>query len=172
MTLTAGTDVKALFFERATAEARGFGMTIVAEHSCGDKPWGAYLRIAEESLPAFYEAYWSDIVVPQPQPGQKLDPKVLLVAPGARLSLQYHFRRGEHWRCLDGPVKVVLGEDENSLREIILQPGEVVRIPQGQWHRLVGLETWGRVAEIWEHTDPAQPSSEDDIVRVQDDYGR
>lgn len=165
-------DVKPLFYARAVAEARGFGMNIVEEHSSPDKPWGAYIRIAEESLPAFYHSYWDGVDVPRPAPGQKLDPKILLVAPGARLSLQFHHRRGEHWRCLDGPVKVVVGDGEDSLHDIIAQPGDVIRIPQGQWHRLVGLDTWGRIAEIWEHTDPAFPSGEEDIVRVQDDYGR
>ena len=38
--------------------------------------------------------------------------------------------------------------------------------------RLIGLEEWGMVAEIWQHTDDAHPSAEDDIVRVQDDFGR
>ncbi len=172
MSATAVADVKSLCYSRACAEVRGLGLAVVEEHSSADKPWGAYLRIAEESLAGFYEAYWSGVDVPAPRAGMKLDPKILIVAPGARLSLQYHHRRGEHWRCLDGPIKVVVGDNEESLREIVVGPGEVVRIPQGQWHRLVGMDTWGRVAEIWEHTDPAAPSGEDDIVRVQDDYGR
>lgn len=163
---------KELLYSRAQAEARGFGLDLIAEHSSPDKPWGAYLRVAESSLPQFYSAYWAGVEVPQLAPGLKLDPKILIVAPGARLSLQYHHRRGEHWRVLDGPVKIVIGEDGASLREITAGPGEVLRIPQGQWHRLVGLDVWGRIAEIWEHTDPANPSGEEDIVRVQDDYGR
>jgi hypothetical protein len=36
----------------------------------------------------------------------------------------------------------------------------------------VGLQGWGVLAEIWQHTDAGQPSDEDDIVRVQDDFGR
>jgi hypothetical protein len=43
---------------------------------------------------------------------------------------------------------------------------------QGERHRLVGLEDWGVIAEIWQHTDAAIPSDESDIVRVQDDFGR
>lgn len=165
-------EVKTLLYRRAMAEARGFGLEIDESQSSADKPWGAYLRIAEKSLPQFYQAYWEGIDVPKPSAGLRLDPKILMVAPGARLSLQYHHRRGEHWRVLDGPVKIVMGEDEESLQDIIAVPGEVVRIPQGKWHRLVGLETWGRIAEIWQHTDAGNPSGEDDIVRVQDDYGR
>lgn len=163
---------KAFLYRRTLAEAKGFGLEIVAEHSSADKPWGAYLRVAEGSLPAFYAAYWEGVEVPELKPGLRLDPKLLIVEPGARLSLQYHHRRGEHWRVLDGPVKVVTGTGEHDLTETVGQPGDVLRIPQGQWHRLVGMETWGRVAEIWEHTDQAAPSGEDDIVRVQDDFGR
>jgi mannose-6-phosphate isomerase-like protein (cupin superfamily) len=165
-------ELKALLYRRAVAEATGFGLRVDHSNSSADKPWGAYLRIAEESLPQFYDCYWKGVDVPQPAPGLRLDPKILIVSPGARLSLQYHHRRGEHWRVLDGPVQVDLGEDGATLHEIEAGPGEVLRIPQGKWHRLVGLKTWGRIAEIWEHTDPANPSGEEDIVRVQDDYGR
>jgi len=50
--------------------------------------------------------------------------------------------------------------------------GEIVRLKQGERHRLIGLETFGMIAEIWQHTDPANPSDESDIVRVQDDFAR
>lgn len=165
-------ETKAWLYQRTLAEARGFGLKVVEEHSSADKPWGAYIRIAEESLPTFFAAYWNGVDVPQPSSNLRLDPKILIVAPGARLSLQYHHRRGEHWRVMDGPVNVVTGQDEASLKDTISQPGDVLRIPCGMWHRLVGLDVWGRIAEIWEHTDAAKPSGEDDIVRVQDDYGR
>jgi mannose-6-phosphate isomerase len=45
-------------------------------------------------------------------------------------------------------------------------------LKQGERHRLVGLEDWGVIAEIWQHTDASNPSDESDIVRVQDDFGR
>jgi hypothetical protein len=47
-----------------------------------------------------------------------------------------------------------------------------VKLQQGERHRLIGLAGWGIVAEIWQHTDASNPSDEDDIVRVQDDFGR
>ena len=163
---------KQWLFERTAAEARGFGMEVLYELSSTDKPWGAYLRFAENSIPSFYHAYWRSVEVPDPSHGLRLDPKVLIVAPGARLSLQYHLRRAEHWRVLEGPVKVFTGTDAETLQERIYYPGEVIRLAVGEWHRLVGLDVWGRVAEIWEHLNHDDPSDENDIVRVEDDYGR
>lgn len=164
--------VKQWLFERAKAEIRGFGMAIVEELCDSTRPWGAFLRISDHSLPAFYKAYWQGIEVPEAEKNLRLDPKLLLVAPQARLSLQYHHRRREHWRVLDGPVRIVVGPNQDRLQEIVAQTGEVIRIEVGYWHRLEGLDCWGRVAEIWEHADPDHPSDENDIVRVQDDYGR
>ena len=49
--------------------------------------------------------------------------------------------------------------------------GDQVRLRQGERHRLIGLEDFGVVAEIWQHTKEV-PSDEEDIVRVQDDFKR
>jgi hypothetical protein len=51
-------------------------------------------------------------------------------------------------------------------------PGEVLRLELGERHRLIGLQTWGVVSEIWQHIDATSPSDELDIVRVADDYDR
>jgi mannose-6-phosphate isomerase-like protein (cupin superfamily) len=165
-------EFKNWLYRRAIAEARGFGLVVLEEYSSSERPWGAYLRIAEESLECFYNAYWQGVEVPGVRKGLKLDPKILLVAPGARLSLQYHHRRSEHWRVLDCAVKVVMGNDADSLEEKVFKAGDVLRLPCGTWHRLAGMGSWGRIAEIWEHVDMENPSDEMDIVRVQDDYGR
>ncbi len=165
-------DTKIWLFERLKAEARGFDLEVVEALSSFDRPWGGFLRFSEQCLPAFYEAYWKDVNVPPYDTGLRLDPKILLVAPGKRLSLQFHHRRSEHWRVLDGPVRIEIGQDKNSLEHIVANAGDVVRIPSGACHRLQGLESWGRIAEIWESIDPAHPSDEDDIVRIEDDFGR
>lgn len=165
-------DQKAFLYNRLMAEARGFGLQINGELSAPDKPWGAYIRLSDSCLPQFFEAYWSDVNLDIDLENHQLDPKMLLVAPGARLSLQYHHRRQEHWRVLSGPVKVVLGPDGTSLQEHVLNTGEVIQIPCGYWHRIVGLNAWGVIAEIWDHTETGAPSDEEDIVRVDDDYSR
>jgi mannose-6-phosphate isomerase len=53
-----------------------------------------------------------------------------------------------------------------------LEIGQVINLKCGERHRLVGTNGFGIVAEIWQHTDKNNPSDEDDIVRVQDDFGR
>ena len=50
--------------------------------------------------------------------------------------------------------------------------GDTIILQQGERHRLMGLNDYAVIAEIWIHTDCNHPSDEDDIVRVQDDFGR
>ncbi len=158
-----------LCFRRIVAEARGFGLETADQDF--NRPWGGFLRFAEESLDRFFDAYWSGVHTGKKH-GRR-DPKVLVVAPAQRLSLQLHHRRSELWRVLDGPVLVVHGPDRDNLVSDILYPGDVIHIPCGHVHRLGGaLTSWGRVAEIWEHVDPDNLSDEDDIERLSDDYSR
>lgn len=102
----------------------------------------------------------------------KLSPKILLVAPHQRLSWQYHHRRAERWRLIDGEAGVIRSEDDVQGQLEVLKKGDTITLQQGERHRLVGLEYWGVVAEIWQHTDAENPSDENDILRVQDDFGR
>ncbi|HAH87283.1 MAG TPA: phosphoheptose isomerase, partial [Armatimonadetes bacterium] len=77
-------------------------------------PWGGFLRFDEECLELFFKAYWQG--VDTGKSAGKRDPKVLVVAPAQRLSLQLHHRRAELWRVLDGPVLVVHGPDMDHLK--------------------------------------------------------
>lgn len=104
--------------------------------------------------------------------GNKLSPKILCVAPQQRLSWQYHHRRAEIWRVVQGEVGVVMSDSDEQQDIHEFEPGDIIVLNKGQRHRLVGLQSWGVVAEIWQHTDPSNPSDEDDIVRLQDDFGR
>ena len=158
-----------LAFKRILAEAEGFGLEVVDQDF--KRPWGGFLRFSEDCLPAFFDAYWQGVDTGKAH-GRR-DPKVLLVAPAQRLSLQLHHRRSELWRVLDGPVLVIHGPDQNNLQEDVLFTGDVIHLDCGEMHRLAGnLTSWGRVAEIWEHVDPNDPSDESDIIRAQDDYAR
>ena len=61
-------------------------------------------------------------------------------------------------------------DKENEMK--IYNEGDQIKLKQGERHRLIGLDDYCLVAEIWQHTDKKNPSNEEDIVRVQDDFGR
>jgi mannose-6-phosphate isomerase-like protein (cupin superfamily) len=137
-----------------------------------DKPWGGFYVIDENDAPRFAE-YFFPADAASMLGKNKLSPKILVVAPAKRLSWQYHHRRSEIWKLIAGFAGVIKSDDdiEKDLKEI--EMGEIIRLKVGERHRLVGLpQGWGAVAEIWQHTDPASPSDENDIVRLQDDFNR
>jgi mannose-6-phosphate isomerase len=134
-----------------------------------DRPWGGFFAIDEKQAPHFIECYFDGVNTDHQG---KRSPKILFVEPGKRLSWQYHHRRAELWKVLEGPVGVVRNESDEEAPLETYQEGEVIRLAQGERHRLVGLDHWGVVAEIWQHTIPGRASDEDDIVRLQDDFGR
>ncbi len=145
----------------------------MVESSDLNRPWGGFFVLTEPDADRFIENYFPGYTRKDLMIGEKLSPKFLLVAPNKRLSWQYHFRRAEIWRVLIGPVKVATNSfsDEEAEPETY-QEGEIIKLQKGERHRLIGAENYGVVAEIWQHTDPANPSDEDDIVRLQDDFGR
>ena len=146
------------------------GLTVVAADK--QRPWGGFFVIDEDQAQEFANTYFDGLDVSGLRVAGKLSPKILLVKPKARLSWQYHHRRKETWRVVEGPVGIARSlTDEQSIVESF-QTGETVVMEMGERHRLIGLESWGVVAEFWQHTDPDNPSDEDDIVRVQDDYDR
>ena len=66
-----------------------------------------------------------------------------------------------------------INKDTNIERnEKILKEGDEIRLSKRERHRIIGLEEYAVVAEIWIHTDKNNPSNENDIVRVQDDFNR
>ena len=136
------------------------------------RPWGGFFVLDESQAQQFADAYFSGLPVDSLRISGKLSPKILLVAPHQRLSWQYHHRRAEIWRVVEGPVGIAMNDTDTEGEVKDYQPGEQIMLTQGQRHRLVGLAGWGVVAEIWQHTHPEHPSDEDDIVRVQDDFGR
>lgn len=152
------------------AEARRFNLRLFEVNAV--KPWGGYLRFTQDSLVSFLATYWLDIDFEPPLAENNVAPKILLVAPQQMLSLQWHERRGEIWRVIDGPVQVTSGESWDTLSHDVYENGSLIELPPRKWHRLIGLEEWGRVAEIWDHTDATLPSDESDIIREHDIYGR
>ena len=136
------------------------------------RPWGGFFVIKEEDAQRFSNIYFDGFDVDSLRKAGKLSPKLLLVKPKARLSWQYHHKRAETWRVISGPVGVIRSFDDVQKNMITHQKGDVITLKKGERHRLIGLDTWGVVAEFWQHTDAMSPSNEDDIVRLQDDYAR
>ena len=136
------------------------------------RPWGGFLCIDEEDTNIFIEKFFPHLTEDKLQISGKLSPKILIVAPEKRLSWQYHFRRAEIWKVVNGKVRVVTSETDEEINSEVLSEGMIVELKNGERHRLIGLDNWGIIAEIWRHTDSENPSDEKDIVRLQDDFGR
>jgi mannose-6-phosphate isomerase len=161
---------KSALFQKTQIKLEEQGFTIDKQDQT--RPWGGFFVINEDQAQQFADTYFNGISVDQLRISGKLSPKILIVAPEKRLSWQFHHRRAEIWQVLQGPVGVVTSDTDEEGPLQILEPGALITLRQGERHRLVGLQGWGVLAEIWQHTDAGQPSDEDDIVRVQDDFGR
>ncbi len=140
-----------------------------------DKPWGAYLRVDSSQADRFVEEFFPGLTAEEARlgvEGAELSPKFLIVKPGERLSWQYHHRRAERWRFLTpGAYRKSVSDEESDRIEAAAD--EVVQFQTGERHRLEGVPNGVvLVAEIWQHSDVEQPSNEDDIVRLSDDYQR
>jgi mannose-6-phosphate isomerase-like protein (cupin superfamily) len=137
-----------------------------------ERPWGGFFVLDETQIRAFKAQFFPEVTLSEEQYAQKLSPKFLLVAPGARLSWQYHYRRAELWTLVGGEAAISRSLTDEQGAAVPMVTHEVVSLQQGERHRLIGTKGWGVVAEIWMHTDPNHPSDEADIVRLQDDYSR
>lgn len=157
-------------FDRTATWLKQLNFNIVQEDL--SRPWGGFFVIDEAQAADFAKAFFSEEDVEKLKLSEKLSPKILMVAPDKRLSWQYHHRRAEIWSCIDGKVAVATSQNNEEKEKYILNTGDKIKLAQGERHRLIGLDDWGIVAEIWQHTDAAHPSDENDIVRLQDDFGR
>ena len=135
------------------------------------RPWGGFFVIDENDSAIFIDNFFPEVEKSLLNKG-KLSPKILLVAPDKKLSWQYHFRRAEIWKLIKGEASIIRSETDIEGEAKQMPSGEVISLKQGERHRLIGLQGWGVVAEIWIHTDPNSPSDEDDIVRINDEFGR
>jgi mannose-6-phosphate isomerase len=107
------------------------------------RPWGSYTVLDDEAT---------------------FKVKRIEVLPGKRLSYQRHARRSEHWFIVHGTAVVTL---DGVQRE--LAPGDAVDIPVGTDHRIQNASDELVVFVEVQHGDYF---GEDDIVRLEDDYGR
>ena len=134
-----------------------------------NRPWGGFLLIDESQSQDFINTFISKENL---EIEGRLSPKILIVNPNSRLSWQFHYRRKEIWRVYKNSVGIIRSMDDNQNEMEILNQGDTIKFQTKERHRLVGLSNFGVVAEIWIHTNFKNPSDEQDIVRVQDDYSR
>ena len=108
-----------------------------------EKPWGNYRVLHKE---------------------KGIQVKRIEVKPGCRLSLQKHARRSEKWTVVSGSGVVALGPKEISVRK-----GSFVDVPVGEVHR---MHNTGSDLLVFIEIQFGDYLGEDDIVRLQDDFGR
>jgi len=119
------------------------GRTEATEHSFSARPWGTFKNIEESD---------------------NFKVKRITVKPGARLSLQKHYKRSEHWIVVKGEGYVTCGD-----KEYILKVNESTYIPVGEVHR---LENKGEAPLEIIEVQVGEYLGEDDIVRLDDDFKR
>jgi mannose-1-phosphate guanylyltransferase/mannose-6-phosphate isomerase len=107
------------------------------------RPWGYYLVLEEKD---------------------NTKVKRIVVNPGARLSLQKHHHRCEHWVIVQGIAKVINGDIT-----LILEENQSTYIPQNNLHR---IENIGKIPLGIIEVEIGDYLEEDDIVRYEDDFGR
>jgi len=90
--------------------------------------------------------------------------KLLFVRAGEALSLQYHETKDESWLVREGRARLELGEAGDELEEVEIGAGDALRYPPGTLHRVTALEDTLIVEVSTPHLD--------DVVRVEDRYGR
>lgn len=115
-----------------------------------------------ETSPQFDRRPWGTFTVLDE--GKNFKVKRIEVLPGKRLSYQKHSQRAEHWVVVRGTAKVTLDG-----REIVLVTGEAIDIAIGAAHR---VENPADEDLVFIEVQKGPYLGEDDIVRLQDDFGR
>ncbi|HVT54071.1 MAG TPA: mannose-1-phosphate guanylyltransferase/mannose-6-phosphate isomerase [Dongiaceae bacterium] len=136
--LSAAQDVK-----RVVERLKEAGRNEVILHKVVHRPWGYYQNLHD---------------------GDGFQVKRLTVKPGARISLQKHFKRSEHWTVVEGTARVTRGDET-----FLLQANESTYIPLGTAHR---LENGGDTPMTLIEVQCGSYLGEDDILRLDDAYGR
>jgi mannose-6-phosphate isomerase len=116
----------------------------VTEREYSERPWGNFTVLDDDA------------------PDHKV--KRIVVHPGKRLSYQRHFKRAEHWFIVSGTAKVTL---DGAVTE--LHAGESIDIPLEGAHRIANE---GDDDVVFIEVQHGTYFGEDDIVRLEDDYGR
>ena len=115
-----------------------------------------------DNSPKFDRRPWGTFTVLDE--GENFKVKRIEVLPGKRLSYQKHARRAEHWIVIGGTAKVTLDD-----RDVLVEQGQAIDIAIGSAHR---VENPGDELLVFIEVQRGDYLGEDDIVRLQDDFGR
>ena len=137
-----------------------------------ERPWGGFYVLDESQAQNFSSLFFNNLDVSKLSLSGKLSPKILVIKPKKRLSWQYHHRRSEIWSVIKGGILVSKSDDDVERELINFKAGEQIEIKRKERHRIIGTDKYALVAEIWVHTAKDNPSDEEDIVRIQDDFDR
>jgi mannose-1-phosphate guanylyltransferase/mannose-6-phosphate isomerase len=129
--------------KRVVDTLRRQGRAEARTHRRVHRPWGHYESLAQEG---------------------RCQVKRIVVEVGQKLSLQKHFHRAEHWVVVRGAAMVTRDADE-----ILVSEGESIYLPLGCVHRLTNV---GRIPLTLIEVQLGSYLGEDDIVRIEDQYGR
>lgn len=129
--------------KQVVAEIKKTQPELTEVHRLAYRPWGSY-----------------EVLINAPQ----YKVKRIVVKPKGKLSLQKHFHRNEHWIVVSGTATVTV---ENNT--YLVRPNESTYIQMGQIHR---LENQGKIDLVMMEVQVGEYTGEDDIVRLEDDYGR
>lgn len=129
--------------KRVVARLRQTNPELTEEHLRVHRPWGSYSSLDK---------------------GERHQVKKIVVVPGARLSLQRHHHRSEHWIIVRGVARVTIGDVVRVVHE-----NESIYVPLGAVHR---LENPGKIPLELIEVQTGSYLGEDDIVRIDDDYRR
>ena len=158
------------YYSEIEETIKSFGFSIKSYDF--ERPWGGFLVIDETQAQDFSNKFFEGLDVNTLKIGRKLSPKILIIKLNARLSWLYHNRRAEIWQVYKGAAGIIRSNSDVENEMEVYKEGDQIVLQQGERHRLIGLNEISVVAEIWQHTDATYPSDEDDIIRVQDDFGR
>lgn len=122
---------------------RAAGIEKDSLHPQVHRPWGSYETVDR---------------------GNRFQTKRIIVKPGEKLSLQMHSHRSEHWIVVEGTARVTVGEQVR-----LLQENQSTYVPAGTVHR---LENPGKIPLHLIEVQCGPYLGEDDIIRLEDDYGR
>ena len=129
--------------KQVVAEIKKVAPELAEIHRLAHRPWGTY-----EVL----------------QSSEQYKVKRIVVKPACKLSLQKHFHRNEHWIVVSGTATVTVGSEM-----FLVRPNESTYIQMGELHR---LENKGKIDLVMIEVQVGEYTGEDDIVRVDDEYGR